>query len=190
MLPLVDQPPRPVPAGFAADALRLAASIGSELKDLALPKDKAGRTVVNAASVLRVLRSLRARPIADLAEDRIPRADIDFASGLVHLDGVRWLAADERVPAESVASDARILTEYLTIFLAFFGNAPGAVKVNWALLVWLYAAPAAPYLVRPRCRSVSIHGCTRSMRCCSDAPVVARPCPPGLPYGRCSASRR
>ena len=36
---LVDQPPRPMPAGFAADALRQAASIGSELKDLALPKE-------------------------------------------------------------------------------------------------------------------------------------------------------
>ena len=37
---LVDQPPRPMPAGFAADALRQAAPIGAELKDLALPKDK------------------------------------------------------------------------------------------------------------------------------------------------------
>jgi hypothetical protein len=94
---LVDQPPRPMPAGFDADALRLAASIGPELKDLALPKDKSGRTVVNAASVLRVLRSDRARPI--------PRADIDFASGLVRLEGMRWLAADER---EAVSPSSRI----------------------------------------------------------------------------------
>jgi hypothetical protein len=143
---LVDQPPRPMPAGFAADALRQAASIGAELKDLALPKDKAGRTVVNAASVLRVLRSHQARPLGDLTEDRIPRADIDFATGIVHLDGVRWLAPDEPVPAEAVASDARILTDYLTSFLAFFGNASGAIEVYWAFLVWLYAAPAAPYL--------------------------------------------
>ena len=143
---LVDQPPRPMPAGFAADALRQAASIGAELKDLALPKDKAGRTVVNAASVLRVLRSHQARPLGDLTEDRIPRADIDFATGIVHLDGVRWLAPDEPVPAEAVANDARILTEYLTSFRAFFGNASGAVEVYWAFLVWLYAAPAAPYL--------------------------------------------
>jgi hypothetical protein len=40
---LVDQPPRPAPAGFAADALRRAAALGAELKDLALPKDRAGR---------------------------------------------------------------------------------------------------------------------------------------------------
>ena len=45
-----------------------------------------------------------------------------------------------------MASDARILTEYLTSFRAFFGNASGAVEVYWAFLVWLYAAPAAPYL--------------------------------------------
>jgi hypothetical protein len=143
---LVDQPPRPMPAGFAADALRQAASIGADLKDLALPKDKAGRTLVNAASVLRVLRSHQARPVADPTEDRIPRADINFATGIVHLDGTRWLTVDEAVSAEAVAKDARILTEYLASFLAFFGNAPGAVEVYWAFLVWLYAAPAAPYL--------------------------------------------
>ena len=38
---LADQPPRPLPAGFAADALRQAAVIAAERKDLALPKDKA-----------------------------------------------------------------------------------------------------------------------------------------------------
>jgi hypothetical protein len=38
---LMDQPPRPVPAGLATDALRQAAVIGAELKDLALPKDAA-----------------------------------------------------------------------------------------------------------------------------------------------------
>ena len=65
----------------------------------------------------------------------------------MHLDGTRWLAVDETVPAEAVASDARILiVDYLASFLAFFGNAPGAVEVYWAFLVWLYAAPAAPYL--------------------------------------------
>ena len=143
---LVDQPPRPMPAGFATDALRQAALIGADLKDLALPKDKAGRTVVNAASVLRVLRSHQARPIAELTEDRIPRADIDFATGTVHLEGRRWLAVDEPVPPEAIVSDARILTEYLSSFLAFFGNSAGAVEVYWAFLVWLYAAPAAPYL--------------------------------------------
>ena len=143
---LVDQPPRPMPTGFAAEALRQAASIGAELKDLALPKDKTGRTVVSAASVLRVLRSHQAKPVAELAEERIPRADIDFATGTVHLDGRRWLTAEQHVPAEAVTSDARILTEYLSSFRAFFGNGEGAVAVYWAFLVWLYAAPAAPYL--------------------------------------------
>ena len=143
---LVDQPPRPMPTGFAAEALRQAASIGAELKDLALPKDKTGRTVVSAASVLRVLRSHQAKPVAELAEERIPRADIDFATGTVHLDGRRWLTAEQHVPAEAVTNDARILTEYLSSFRAFFGNGEGAVEIYWAFLVWLYAAPAAPYL--------------------------------------------
>ena len=54
---LIDPPARPQPTGFAAEALRTASALGAELKELALPKDKSGRTVVNAATALRVLRS-------------------------------------------------------------------------------------------------------------------------------------
>lgn len=45
-----------------------------------------------------------------------------------------------------MAKDARILVDYLDSFRSFFGNSEGAVEVYWAFLVWLYAAPAAPYL--------------------------------------------
>jgi len=143
---LVDPPARPVPPGFAGDALRAASVLGAELKDLALPKDKAGRTVVNAASVLRVLRTHQSRPVGEGAEERIPRAEIDMASGLVHLDGAAWLRPDEPVPPAEVARDARIIVDYLGSFRHFFGNSVGAVEVYWAFLVWLYAAPLAPHL--------------------------------------------
>jgi hypothetical protein len=143
---LVDEPPRPTPPGFAADALRSAAALGAELKDLALPKDRAGRTVVNAAAVLRVIRSFRARPVGDSAEDRIPHADIDFATGLVRLDGAPWLRPDDAIPPAEIARDARILIDYLASFATFFGNRLGAIEVYWAFLVWLYAAPAAAHL--------------------------------------------
>ena len=145
-LALVDPPTRAVPPGFAGDALRTAATLGAELKDLALPKDKAGRTVVNAASVLRVLRTHQARPVGDGAEDQIPRADIDVATGLVHLDGAVWLRPDAAVPAAEMARDARLIVDYIGSFLSFFGNSAGAVEVYWAFLVWLYAAPLAPHL--------------------------------------------
>lgn len=79
---LIDQPPRPAPAGFAAEALRRAAALGAELKDLALPKDKTGRTVVNAGAVLRMIRTHNARPVVEASEDAIPRAEIDFATGM------------------------------------------------------------------------------------------------------------
>jgi len=115
-LALVDEAPRPAPDGFAAEVLRRAAALGAELKDLALPKDRAGRTVLNAASVLRVVRSHQARPLADAGEDRIPRADIDFVTGLVSLDGRPWVSAGEAVPAEAIARDARILVDYLDSF--------------------------------------------------------------------------
>jgi hypothetical protein len=143
---LIDQPPRPVPAGFAIDALRNAAAIGAELKELALPKDKAGRTVVNAATVLRVIRAHAARPLAEATEDRIPRVEMDFATGTVLLNGQAWLLADPVLPAASAAADARILVDYIDSFRNFFGNAEAAVEVYWAFLVWLYAAPAAPWL--------------------------------------------
>jgi len=143
---LVDPPARSVPPGFAGDALRTAAALGADLKDLALPKDKAGRTVVNAAFVLRVLRTHQARPVGDGGEERIPRAEIDVATGIVHLDGLAWLRPDEVVPAAEVARDARILVDYLGSFLHFFGEAAAAVEAYWAFLVWLYAAPLAPHL--------------------------------------------
>jgi hypothetical protein len=143
---LVDEAPRSVPPGFTTDQMHTAAALGAELKDLALPKDRAGRTIVNAASVLRVLRAFRARPVGGATEDRIPRADIDFATGEVRLDGVLWLRPDETIPADDIARDARILIDYLGSFLAFFGNGAGAIEVYWAFLVWLYSAPAAPHL--------------------------------------------
>ena len=143
---LVDEAPRAMPQGFTSDQMRTAAALGAELRDLTLPKDRAGRTIVNAASVLRVLRAFRARPVGEAAEDRIPRADIDFATGEVRLDGVLWLRPDEIVPAADIARDARILVDYLGSFLAFFGNGAGAIEVYWAFLVWLYSAPAAPHL--------------------------------------------
>jgi hypothetical protein len=101
---------------------------------------------VNAAAALRVIRSFRARPVGDAAEDRIPRAEIDFATGLVRLDDSPWLRPDDAVPAADVARDARILVDYLASFATFFGNGVGAIDVYWAFLVWLYSAPAAPHL--------------------------------------------
>ncbi len=145
-LALVDAPARAMPPGFATDALRTAATLGAELKDLVLPKDKNGATIVNAASVLRVLRNHRARPVGDPAEDRIPRAEIDVATGLVHLDGAVWLRPDERIPPTEIERDARLIVDYIASFLSFFGNSAGAVEVYWAFLVWLYAAPLAPHL--------------------------------------------
>jgi hypothetical protein len=143
---LVDQPPPPAPTGFAAEALRQASALGAELKDLVLPKDKTGRTVINAGAMLRVIRSHRARPVAEASEEGIPHAEIDFATGLVRRDSVRWLSVEDQIPAEAIAKDARILAEYIDSFRSFFGNAEGAIEVYWAFLVWLYAAPAAPYL--------------------------------------------
>ena len=55
-------------------------------------------------------------------------------------------SADDAVPADAVARDARILADYLESFRAFFGNGAGALEVYWAFLVWLYASPAAPFL--------------------------------------------
>ena len=131
---LEDEAPRSVPPGFAVDALRSAAALGAELKDLALPKDRNGRTMVDATTALRVIRSFRARPVGEATEDRIPHAEIDFATGLVHLNGVPWLRPDDVVPPDDIARDARIVVS---------------------------PRSSATARVRPRCTGPSWSGCTR-----------------------------
>ena len=84
---------------------------------------------------------------------KVPTATVD---GLCFVDPVAMhelfhahhLGARSRLEASicHCARDARILADYLDSFRSFFGNAAGAVEVYWAFLVWLYAAPAAPYL--------------------------------------------
>jgi hypothetical protein len=143
---LIDEPPRPVPPGFTADALASAAAIGAELMDLSFPKDKQGRTVINASKALQLFRAHQARPLSEAMEDRIPRAEIDFATGTVRLDGAVWLRSDDRIPSEEVERDARLLADYLAGFESFFGDVESAVAAYWAFLVWLCAAPSAPFL--------------------------------------------
>ena len=63
-----------------------------------------------------MIRTHNARPVADASEDAIPRAEIDFATGMVQLNGARWLAADDDYAARRVAKDARILVDYLDSF--------------------------------------------------------------------------
>ena len=92
---VVDQPPAPMPAGFAMDALRNMAALGAELRDLSLPQDKNGCTMVNAGTVVRVIRAHQARPVADAATESIPRAEIDFARGTVLLNGKLWLGTEQ-----------------------------------------------------------------------------------------------
>src|SRR5262249_35140501 len=177
-------PSSPSAAGASRLCRRGAASslvLGAQLKDLALPKDRAGRTVVNAGAVLRVLRTHRSRAVTEASEEGIPHGEIDFATGLVHLDGARWLTVEDEVPASAVTRDARILADYLDSFRSFLGNAAGAVEVYWAFLVWLYSASAAPICARPRCRTALIPGSTRSMPCCLVARAAARRCSPKLP---------
>jgi hypothetical protein len=84
--------------------------------------------------------------LAEATEDHIPRAEIDFATGLVRLDNTAWLRPDDSIPPNEIARDARILVDYLASFATFFGNSAGAIEVYWAFLVWLYSAPAAPHL--------------------------------------------
>ena len=127
-------------------ALREAERLGAELKEIPLPKSKSGHTVVDAQTLVRVLRQHQARPVSEPAEDRLPRAEILFGSGQVILDGAPWLSAGEAVSQEQVRKDAELMTEYIASFGSFFGDARGAVEAYWAFLVWLYSAPVAPYL--------------------------------------------
>jgi len=141
-----EEPPRAQALEPTLAALREAEKLGAELKEIALPKSKSGHTVVDAQTLVRVLRQHQARPVAEPAEDRLPRVQILFGSGQLVLDGSPWLSAGEIVPREEIRKDAELMTEYIGSFSAFFGDARGAVDAYWAFLVWLYSAPAAPHL--------------------------------------------
>lgn len=141
-----EEPPRAASPEVTLEALREAEKLGAELREIPLPKSKSGHTVVDAQTLVRVLRQHQARPVAEVTEDRIPRAQILFESGDVLLDGRRWFSVGEPIAAEAVRSDAVLMTEYIASFLKFFGDAAGAVDAYWAFLAWLYSAPAAPYL--------------------------------------------
>ncbi len=143
---ILEEPPRTAGAGFTAEAIREAEKLGSELRELSLPKTKSGQTVVTSDALVRTVRHYQARPIAEPAEERIPRAVVNFSSGEVFLNGTLWLSLDHPAAGEEFRADAEMLTRYIESFLAFFGDAKGAVDHYWAFLVWLYAAPAAPYL--------------------------------------------
>ena len=71
--------------------------------------------MVNAGTVPHVIRTHRARPLSEANEEGIPRGEIDFAAGLVRVEG-RWLAVEDKIPAQAIASDARILADYLDSF--------------------------------------------------------------------------
>ncbi len=127
-------------------ALREAEKLGAELKEIPLPKSKSGHTVVDAQTLVRVLRHHQARPVSEPGEDRLPRAQILFGSGQLVLNGAPWLSPQDSIPPDQIRKDAELMTEYIASFGVFFGDARGAVDAYWAFLVWLYSAPAAPYL--------------------------------------------
>ncbi len=127
-------------------ALREADKLGAELKEISLPKSKSGHTIVDAQTLVRVLRQHQARPVTEPSEDRLPRAQILFGSGQLVLDGSPWLSPGDSIPRDQIRQDAELMTEYIASFGLFFGDASGAVDAYWAFLVWLYSAPAAPYL--------------------------------------------
>ena len=157
-----------MPAGFAADALRAAAVLGAELKDLALPKDKAGRTMVNAASVLRVLRSHQSRPLGEVTEDRIPRAEIDFAAGLVQLDGVPWLRPEDDDPggrSRARCADPGRLPRQLPVVLRQCGRGGGGLLgVSGLALCGAGGALSAPGGGAGRHRSLGLSGLCGAVR--------------------------
>ena len=186
---LIDPPPRPAPAGFAAEALRQASALGAELKDLALPKDKAGRTVVNAGAVLRVLRSHRARPVTEASEDGIPRGEIDFATGVVHLDGARWLELEENVPAQAIA---RNVSSPIISTASILSSAMQPARSRSTGPFWCGSTRRRRRRIcgRRRCQPGSTLGSIRSMPCYSAGRAAARHCLPKLPRARCLASRR
>jgi hypothetical protein len=143
---VLEEPAKMAAAGFTAEAIREAEKLGSELREMSLPKTKSGQTLITSDALVRAVRHYQARPVAEATEERIPRAVLNFSSGEVLLDGALWLSADQVMRAEDFRGDAGLISRYIESFQTFFGDAKGAVDHYWAFLVWLYSAPAAPFL--------------------------------------------
>ncbi len=143
---ILDEPGRSIGNEFTTASLREAEKLGAELRDLSLPKSRTGQTVIDAGALVKAIRQFQARPVAEPAEDRVPRAQVLFSGGEAILNGSPWLSLDDSIPAEAVRKDAQLIADYIQSFSAFFGDAEGAIDAYWAFLVWLYSSPAAPYL--------------------------------------------
>jgi hypothetical protein len=135
----------PVTADLSAAALREAGALGAELQQVALDRDRNGRTVISASSFIRAYRAHASRPITEQT-DRVPEARVDLDTGLVLLDGRPWHRIGAPVPWPEVERDAAILAPYFAGFGGFYGNAEGLQRSYWALACWLYAAFVAPAL--------------------------------------------
>jgi NgoFVII restriction endonuclease N-terminal PLD domain len=142
---VIIETPRPVIPDLSAAALREAGALGAELQQIALDRDRNGRSVISASSFMRAYRAHAARPITEKT-DRVPEARIELASGLVTLEGRPWHRIGAPVPWPEVQADAALLAPYFGGFGRFYGDAPGLQRSYWALLCWLYAAPFAPAL--------------------------------------------
>jgi hypothetical protein len=142
---IVETPRPPVTAELSAAALREAGALGAELQQVALDRDRNGRTVISASSFIRAYRAHNARPITEKTA-RVPEARVDLDTGLVLLDGRPWHRIGAPVPWPEVERDAAILAPYFAGFGGFYGNAEGLQRSYWALICWLYAAFVAPAL--------------------------------------------
>jgi hypothetical protein len=142
---VIIETPRPVIPDLSAAALREAGALGAELQQIALDRDRNGRSVISASSFMRAYRAHAARPITEKT-DRVPEARIELASGLVTLEGRPWHRIGAPVPWPEVQADAALLAPYFGGFGRFYGDASGLQRSYWALLCWLYAAPFAPAL--------------------------------------------
>ncbi len=142
---ITETPRPPVMPDLSAAALREAGALGADLQQIALDRDRNGRTVISASSFMRAYRAHAARPITEKT-DRVPEARIDLAGGLVTLDGRPWHRIGAPVPWPEVQADAALVAPYFEGFGRFYGDAPGLQRSYWALVCWLYAAPFAPAL--------------------------------------------
>jgi hypothetical protein len=94
---IVETPRPPVVSDLSAVALREAGTLGAELQQIALDRDRSGKTVISASSFTRAYRVHAARPITERT-DRVPAARMDLDTGLVLLDGRPWHRIGAPVP--------------------------------------------------------------------------------------------
>jgi hypothetical protein len=175
---IVETPRPPVVSDLSAVALREAGTLGAELQQIALDRDRSGKTVISASSFTRAYRVHAARPITERT-DRVPAARMDLDTGLVLLDGRPWHRIGAPVPCPRWNGMPPCWPPTSRGSGASTAMPMGCSGATGRSPAGSTPPPSPRRSARPRSATTARRSPTRCTPCSTVAPTVARRCSRG-----------